>query len=132
MEGHGFTRAVNGTAIPGFSRWGTVLLSAESSYALIKRCPQGLFGTCHGTSRAKCEPAANSKHFTDATTVEIGLSLSSEKAVKKQIWCATAAYTLIAINKIYTCLQIPSVSVLKYRFHEPCSKLSQTPPALPR
>jgi hypothetical protein len=41
-EGHGFSRAANETAVDGFSRWGTVFLSSEFSYALIKRCPQGL------------------------------------------------------------------------------------------
>ncbi len=28
--------------MPGFSRWGTVFPSFKFSYALIKRCPQGL------------------------------------------------------------------------------------------
>ena len=98
-----------------------------------------LFSPYHGTSHAKCASAGNSKHFTDATTVEICLSLSSEKAVKTQIWCAT--YTLIAFKKkelqfdasLYTCIQMLSVSILeKYKFHAPCSNLLKPQPTLPR
>jgi hypothetical protein len=40
-EGHGFSRAVNDTAIPGFSRWGTVFSSSKFSYALIKDALSG-------------------------------------------------------------------------------------------
>jgi hypothetical protein len=35
------------------------------------------FSPCHGISHAKCPSAHYPKQFTDATTVEIGLSLSS-------------------------------------------------------
>src|SRR5271163_1113211 len=45
------------------------------------------FSRCHSTSHAKCPAADNSKQFTDATTVELCLSLSSENAVKTQTWC---------------------------------------------
>jgi hypothetical protein len=79
------------------------------------------FSPCHGTSHAKCPSAGNSKQFTDATTVELCLSLSSENAVKTQIWCAIATYILIAIIKkelrldasLYTYLQILSVSIFE-------------------
>jgi hypothetical protein len=72
-----------------------------------------LFRPCHGTSQAKCPFAYNSKQFTDATTVELCLSLSSENAVKTQTWCAIATYVLIAViekelqpdTSLYTCLQ---------------------------
>jgi hypothetical protein len=82
-----------------------------------------------------------SKQFTDATTVELCLSLSSDQEIKTQIWCAIATYILFAIIKkefqldasLYICLQILSVPIFeKHRFHAPCSKLSQTPRALPR
>jgi hypothetical protein len=91
------------------------------------------FSPCHRTSHAKCPSAGNSKQFTHATTVEFCLSLSAKNAVKTQIWGAIAAYVLIAI--IQKELQLdasPSPSLKKHRFHAPCSKLSQTPPALPR
>ena len=47
--------------------------------------------------------------------------VTSENAVKTQIWCAVATYVLIAIVKkelhldasLYTCLQILSVSVFE-------------------
>jgi hypothetical protein len=42
LEGHGFSRAVTNTGRLGFSSWGTFLLTSEFSYALGKRCPQGL------------------------------------------------------------------------------------------
>ncbi|MHB1284350.1 MAG: transposase, partial [Metallibacterium scheffleri] len=46
---------------------------------------------------------------------------NSENAVKTQVWCAVATYVLFAIVKkelqldasLYTCLQIPSVSVFE-------------------
>jgi hypothetical protein len=41
--------------------------------------------------------AGNSKQFTDATTVELCLSLPSENAVTTQIWCAIATHVLITI-----------------------------------
>jgi hypothetical protein len=64
----------------------------------------------------KCPSAGNSKQLTNATTVELCLSLSSDNAVKTQIWCA-----LIAIIKkepqrdasLYTCLQILSVFIFE-------------------
>ena len=79
------------------------------------------FSPCHGKSHAKCPSAGNSKQFTDATTVELCLSLSSESAVKTQIWYAIATYILIAIiwkahqldAALYTCLQILSVSIFE-------------------
>jgi hypothetical protein len=77
------------------------------------------FSPCHGTSHAKCAAAGNSKHFTEATTVEIGLRLSFDKSAKTQIW--RTADTAIAIHKkelqfdalLYTCLQIPFVSIFE-------------------
>jgi hypothetical protein len=65
--------------------------------------------------------AGSSKQFTDATTVELCLSLPSEIAVKTQIWCAVATSVLIAIldkelqlnASLYTCLQILSVSIFE-------------------
>jgi hypothetical protein len=49
------------------------------------------------TFHAKCPSADSSKQFTDATTVELCLRLSSENAVKTQTWCAIAIYVLIAV-----------------------------------
>jgi hypothetical protein len=40
-EGHGFSRAVNDTAIDGFSRWGT-FFPFSNFLMRDKRCPQGL------------------------------------------------------------------------------------------
>jgi hypothetical protein len=96
------------------------------------------FSPCHRTSHAKCPSAGNSRQFTDATTVELCLSLSSENAVKTQIWCAIA-YVLIAIIKkelqrdasLYTCLQILSAFVfektqISYALHQIISNLTST------
>jgi hypothetical protein len=41
LEGHGFSRAVNHTAVHGFSRWGTLFLSSKFSNALIKDALRG-------------------------------------------------------------------------------------------
>jgi hypothetical protein len=65
-------------------------------------------------AHAKCPSADNSKQFTDATTVELCPSLSSEDAVKTQTWCAIATYVLIAVIEkefqldpsLYICLRI--------------------------
>ena len=41
-EGHGFSRAVDATAMPGFrSRWGTVFPSSKFFYPLIKDALRG-------------------------------------------------------------------------------------------
>jgi len=41
LEGHGFSRAVDDSAMSGFSRWGTVFPSSKFSYALTKDALRG-------------------------------------------------------------------------------------------
>jgi hypothetical protein len=102
-------------------------LYEENKYVLTYPLPSlgpefshTLFSPCPGTSHANARSAGNSKQFTDATTVELCLSLS-ENAVKTQTWCAIAAYILIAIVEkelqldvsLYTCPQILAVSIFE-------------------
>ena len=102
----------------GLASWAT--LSRPFGTQFVSEFSRRLFGPCHRTSHANCPSAGNSKQLPDATTVELCLSLSSDNAVKTQIWCAIA-YVLIAIIKkelqrdasLYTCLQILSVFVFE-------------------
>ena len=66
-EGHGFSRAVNDTAMPGFSRWGTVFLSSEFSYAVIKMPSGALKPWCTQSSpiRGLLAPASPARSRLD-------------------------------------------------------------------
>jgi hypothetical protein len=94
-------------------------LSRPFGTQFVSEFSRRLFSPCHRTSHAKCPSAGNSKQFTDAITVELCLSLSSENPVKTQIRYAIATYVLIAILKkelqlnvsLSTCLQILSVLI---------------------
>jgi hypothetical protein len=55
-EGHGFSRAVDDTARPGFSKLRYVFLILKFLSCAVKRCPQGLkpssMSSCCGTAEA--------------------------------------------------------------------------------
>ena len=104
----------------GLASWAT--LSRPFGTQFVSEFSRRLFGPCHRTSHANCPSAGNSKQLTDATTVERCLSLSSDNAVKTQIWCAIA-YVVIAIIKKE--LQLNVSLYLVYRF-SPSQSLKNT------